>query len=154
VSAANSLVGSNISDQVSSSGVTALSNGNYLVRSGFWDGGRGAVTWASGTSGQTLDSLNIVTPQNSLLGPAANAGMGFSQPVDAPSDQAYVVGAPLDGTGRVVSGFVNPSLLTYSRGQSQTVTITPALLSRTLNAGGAVVLQASNDITINSPITV
>jgi hypothetical protein len=34
------------------------------------------------------------------------------------------------------------------------VTLTPDFLTRTLNTGTAVVLQASNDITVNSPITV
>ncbi len=38
-------------------GVTALSNGNYVVRSPYWDNGAatdaGAVTWGSGTTGCT-----------------------------------------------------------------------------------------------------
>src|SRR5207245_5530910 len=41
----------------------------------------------------------------------------------------------------------------YARGQAQAVTLTPDFLTRTLNTGTAVVLQASNDITVNSPIT-
>ena len=43
VSAANSLVGSNVGDFVGS-GITLLSNGNYVVRSSTWNGNRGAVT--------------------------------------------------------------------------------------------------------------
>ena len=39
VSAANSLVGSTANDQVGYGGVTALSNGNYVVRSPAWDNG-------------------------------------------------------------------------------------------------------------------
>jgi hypothetical protein len=49
---------------------------------------------------------------------------------------------------------VFPSLFTFPRGQAQTVTITPAFLIRTLNTGTAVVLQASNDITVDDSITV
>ena len=39
VSAANSLVGSTAGDQVGYDGVTALSNGNYVVSSPDWDNG-------------------------------------------------------------------------------------------------------------------
>jgi hypothetical protein len=45
-------------------------------------------------------------------------------------------------------------LLTYALGQAQTITITPAFLTRTLNSSTAVVLQASDDITVNDPIVV
>ncbi len=54
VSASNSLVGSTINDNVGLSGVTALTNGDYVVSSKFWDGGAvdvGAVTWGNGTTG-------------------------------------------------------------------------------------------------------
>jgi hypothetical protein len=157
VSAANSLVGSSAGDYVGiipggSSGVTALSNGNYVVASPSWNGGRGAATWASGLSGQTLDGASVITPQNSVVGLAANSNS--VSVVEDPSHQAFVTSFPYDGSGRVVSGFADPNQLTFARGQSQTVTITPALLTATLNTGGTVVLQASNDITINSPITV
>src|SRR5262249_6234924 len=53
VDASNSLVGSNTNDGVGGSssypseagGVTALGNGNYVVRSPSWNGNRGAATW-------------------------------------------------------------------------------------------------------------
>jgi autotransporter-associated beta strand protein len=154
VSAANSLIGANAGDILGSGGVTALANGNYVVDSPGWNGGRGAATWASGTSGQTLDGSRTITPQNSLVGLTAIGIGNLVTIVDDPLHQAFVVAFPRDGTGRGTSAFVDPNLLTYSRGQAQTVTITPDLLTRTLNTGTAVVLQASNDITINSPITV
>jgi len=51
VSAFNSLVGSAAGDRVGYYGVTALANGNYVVRSIYWDNGAvadaGAVTWCS-----------------------------------------------------------------------------------------------------------
>src|SRR5260370_14964605 len=145
-----SLTGSNAGDFFNSS-ITALSNGNYVVRSPFWDGNRGAATWASGTSGQTLDGSGTITPQNSLVGLAADANLGF--PLDDPLHQAFVTAFSSDGSGRVISGFADPNLLTYARGQAHIVTITPALLTRTLNNGGAGVLSASNDIPVNSPLT-
>src|SRR5450432_938050 len=55
VSAANSLVGTKTNDHVGISGVTALSNGNYVVASRLWansaTAGVGAVTWANGSTG-------------------------------------------------------------------------------------------------------
>src|SRR5262249_15521530 len=61
VSPANSLTGSNPNDYVGFS-VTPLREGNYVVRSTDWSNKRGAVTWASGASGQTLDGLSTITP--------------------------------------------------------------------------------------------
>ena len=51
ISAANSLVGSTKNDEVGGDGVTALSNGNYVVSSGVWHTFVGAVTFGSGTTG-------------------------------------------------------------------------------------------------------
>jgi hypothetical protein len=152
VSAANSLVGSSPNDRVGANGVTGLSNGNYVVISPNWNGYRGAATWASGTSGLTLDGDNTITPQNSLVGLAANSGFGGV--VDDPVNQSFLAPFSTDGGGRVVIGLVDPNQFSYDRAQGQTVTLTPAFLSATLNAGTAVVLQASNDITVNSPILV
>ena len=77
VSASNSLIGSTISDQVSKNqtilneGVTALTNGNYVVSSFNWDNGAaqdaGAVTFANGLTGIT----GVVSPSNSLVGTTA-----------------------------------------------------------------------------------
>jgi uncharacterized protein DUF5650 len=94
VSAVNSLVGSSAGDKVSGSGVTALSNGNYVVRSVNWDNGAqanaGAVTWGSGTAGVT----GAVSPANSLVGSQAGSQVG-SGSVTALSNGNYVVGSPL-----------------------------------------------------------
>jgi hypothetical protein len=71
ISASNSLVGSNPGDRVGSyfsSGVAALSNGNYVVPIPYWNGGRGAATWGSGTEGVH----GTISETNSLLG--SNAG--------------------------------------------------------------------------------
>ena len=71
VSAANSLVGSTANDDVGSGGVTALSNGNYVVASPSWDNGAvadaGAATWGSGTTGVS----GVVSAANSLVGSTA-----------------------------------------------------------------------------------
>src|SRR5207249_9471399 len=53
VSDVNSLVGTSVGDAVGALGVTALSNGNYLVSSMFWNGNSGAVTCGNGNTGIT-----------------------------------------------------------------------------------------------------
>lgn len=81
VSSANSLVGTHINDQVSSDGIVALSNGNYLVCSSLWDYSAatdaGAVTWANGQTGL----VGVVSQGNSLVGSHADDQVG-SHPYD------------------------------------------------------------------------
>jgi hypothetical protein len=76
VSPRNSLVGARPGDEVSQGGVTALSNGNYVVRSPYWDGPGlgdvGAVTWGEGTRGIT----GTVSAADSLVGSHANDQVG------------------------------------------------------------------------------
>ncbi len=78
VSAANSLVGGQAGDQVSLAGVTALSNGNYVVNSYTWANGAatqaGAVTWGNGTTGVS----GLVSAANSLVGSQTNDSVGVS----------------------------------------------------------------------------
>jgi hypothetical protein len=152
VSAANSLVGTSSGDLVANGGVTALSNGNYVVESAYLNGYRGAVTWADGTTGRTLDGQNVITMQNSLLGRADNAGL--QSVVADPIDQSFLAPFTTEAGGRVAVGLDDPHQLGYALGQAKTVTLTPDLLTRILNTGMAVVLQANNDITVNSAITV
>jgi hypothetical protein len=78
VSDANSLVGSLAEDQVGSE-VVALTNGNYVVLSPYWDDlpatDVGAATWGNGTSG----TAGLVSDSNSLVGSQTNdlVGSGF-----------------------------------------------------------------------------
>jgi len=72
VTIANSLVGSVANDLVSNSGVLALTNGHYTIRSPNWTNGSnaqaGAVTWGSGGRG----IAGFINMGNSLVG--INAG--------------------------------------------------------------------------------
>jgi hypothetical protein len=90
VSSSNSLVGSTVSDGVGGNGVTALTNGNYVVRSSNWDSGTvqnvGAVTWGNGTSGIS----GVVSSGNSLVGSTANDAVGNGD-VTALTNGNYVV---------------------------------------------------------------
>jgi len=72
----NSLVGTTPGDQVGSDGITALSNGSYIVVSTHWDNAgvvdAGAATWCSGTTGCT----GRVWETNSLVGASAGDQVG------------------------------------------------------------------------------
>src|SRR5262249_22231135 len=90
VSADNSLVGSNPDDSVCSSGITQLSNGNFVVDSPVWNGNRGALTWGSGTAGVS----GVVSETNSLVGSHPNDQVGNYFSVAALSNGNYAVLIP------------------------------------------------------------
>ena len=78
VSAGNSLVGSTSGDFVGGTGVTPLSNGNYVVGSPNWKNpvtgatSAGAATWGSGSTGVS----GPVTVANSLVGTSPSDDVG------------------------------------------------------------------------------
>ncbi len=152
----STLTGATASDRVGSNGAVVLANGNYVVRSPLWDNGAvvdaGAVTWGNGASGQTLDGSATITPQNSLIGQIASAGLGTLN--EDTTNQTVLAPFANETGGRIAAGFTDPNLLTFARGQAQTITVTLAFLARTLNTGTAVILQASNDLTLADPLTV
>ena len=96
VSAANSLVG-NAGDGVSGSpdgggGVTALTNGNYVVNSPHWKNAGadvGAVTWGNGATG----IVGLVSAANSLVGSTDGDSIGRGGLV-ALTNGNYVVCSP------------------------------------------------------------
>jgi hypothetical protein len=80
VSGTNSLIGTTAGDQVGSSGVNALTSGNYVVRSSQWDdnvsvvANVGAATFCSGTTG----CAGTISSSNSLVGSLNGDGVGGS----------------------------------------------------------------------------
>src|SRR5262249_15380334 len=89
VNAFNSLVGTNPGDTVGggfASGVTALSNGHYVVGSPAWNGNRGAATWGSGKA----SVIGSVSASNSLVGSNPDDRVG-AHGVTALSNSNYVV---------------------------------------------------------------
>jgi hypothetical protein len=117
VSAANSLVGSAAGDQVGSSGVAALTNGNYVVKSGLWDNGAvqdvGAVTFGLGASGV----VGPVSSSNSLIGSAASdqvgSGLGFTGVLPLLNGSYIVLSPKWDNGAAPDAGAV-----TFGRGSS------------------------------------
>ncbi|WP_417389125.1 hypothetical protein [Gimesia sp.] len=98
VSTANSLVGAKRDDNVGSNGVTALTNGNYVVSSPGWDNdtitNAGAVTFGDGATGNS----GLISSTNSLVGSTAGDQLGYSDynhsAVTALSNGNYVVANP------------------------------------------------------------
>ncbi|HNG92595.1 MAG TPA: hypothetical protein PLB32_07355, partial [Acidobacteriota bacterium] len=159
VSPANSVVGSTTNDQIGFGSIIALSNGNYVIQGPGWDNGStvnaGAAIWVNGSTGQTLNGLNTISAQNSIIGSVPNAAGSFFGFFEDTVNDSFLVSFSNDPpSGRITVGVPNPNQLTYNRGQASTMTITADFLKRTLDAGTDVVLQANNDITINSPLSI
>jgi hypothetical protein len=122
VSLENSLVGKKTGDQVGyrSGGVTALSNGNYVVRSPYWDNGDtmnvGAVTWGDGTIGVS----GVVSSTNSLVGSTASDTVG-NEDIVALSNGNYVVRSPYwDNAAAEVAVATNAGAVTWGDGMNGT----------------------------------
>jgi hypothetical protein len=92
VSVSDSLTGSTNGDQVGSGGVTALSNGNYVVSSPLWQNSGavvGAVTLGHGCGG----TMGTVTTANSFVGSTNGDDVG-SGGIIALTSGNYVVSSP------------------------------------------------------------
>jgi hypothetical protein len=152
VSDANSIVG--IPGDSTGRGLAELGDGNFLVVTVNFLGGRDAVTWVNGSTGKTLDGRGFITAQNSVFGSNVGGDLQFLSIVVDRIHGSFLLAFGQDGGGHLRVGFVGPNQLTYALAQAQTITITPDFLTQTLNTGTAVLLQASNDITIEDPIHV
>ena len=118
VSASNSLVGSAAFENVSSRGITALTNGNYVVSSPFWGKGatgwgKGAATWGSGTTGVS----GVISVNNSLVG-APHGDMVSSDGITALTNGNYVVGSQhwYSGSGSGSAGGSRAGAATWGSG--------------------------------------
>jgi hypothetical protein len=148
VSSANSLVGSTAGDNVgrAASLVTALANGNYVVRIPLWDNGAavnvGAATWGSGTSGVT----GVISSANSLIGTTANDQVGFG--VTALSNGNFVLASFFWDNGALV----NAGAATWSTGATGNGVVSTAnsLVGTSANTNLFVVEDVVNHVFIAS----
>jgi hypothetical protein len=108
-----SLLGTQSGDEVGSGGVTALTNGNFVVASPLWNNKEGAVTWLTGSFGFTNDQSSTIDGQNSLLGSAAGDELG-SNAITALNNGNYAVGDPT----LTVGGKVNAGAVYLMNGQT------------------------------------
>jgi hypothetical protein len=131
VSSSNSLVGSTANDLVGLGGITALSNGNYVVNIYSWDNGAitnaGAVTWGNGSTGIT----GAVSSNNSLVGSAANDQVGYGG-VTALSNNNYVVNTPYWDNGAIT----NAGAISFGDGASGTTGVVTGCNSVVGNISG------------------
>jgi filamentous hemagglutinin family protein len=152
VSAANSLVGSTLNDNVGGNGVTALTNGNYIVRSQNWDNGgdvnAGAATLCAGTGG----CIGAVTSHNSIIGPQGAAGLNTFV-ADAVNGRTIVRFTTAQRIYSVSNDFLTPSAYNFAYTPTGDVNLHPSFITAVLNAGTNVTLQANNDITVTDAVT-
>ena len=110
VSTANSLVGSKTGDGVGYGEVTALSNGNFVVRSPAWANGAatdaGAVTWGNGTTGVT----GTVSTMNSIFGSQTGDQVGSGYVTALPNGN-YLVNSPNWANGAIAKAGAVTALL-------------------------------------------
>ncbi len=87
-----SIVGSHANDRISDGGITALTNGNYVISSPYWDNGGaadvGAVTLATGSA----PTSGVITSTNSLFG--VSTGDFIGQRVVSLTNDNYVISNP------------------------------------------------------------
>ena len=153
ISASNSLIGSNTGDNISDNFATALSNGNYIVRSSQWKNGTiagaGAVTYGDGTAAITgfINSCNSITGsvagQGSTLGPVYNPVYGYLL-VSKSAENVYVIYRPA-GHGTAANGdqataSVGSSATTF--GATNCTTIATVRPSGTSPVSGSVTAKA------------
>lgn len=121
VSAANSIIGSTMNDEIGRYPAIPLKNGSYVVRSPQWDNGAaedaGAVTWCQGNG----PTAGIVGPAISLVGSKTDDEVGFVDDIrgsiTALANGNYVVWSPFWDNGAVL----NAGAVTWGSGTGGTV---------------------------------
>ena len=148
VSASNSLVGTTTGDQVGYSGVTVLSNGNYVVASGYWNNGItdsafGAVTWGNGASG----TVGAISAANSLVGTTLGDYVGESGVV-ALGNGNYVVRSPFWNNGTANAAYGAATWGNGASGTTGAVSAANSLVGTTvgdkIGIGGVAALSNGN----------
>ncbi len=145
----NSLYGSTNSDRVAF-GVTALTNGNYVVASPYFDAligtDGGAATWANGTTG----TIGPVTVSNSLISLQIGAQVGTQ--VVALSNGNYVVSSPLWDNGASADAGA-ATLLPGTSVSLKTVDATTSLVGSSPNdkVGFSVTALTNGNYTVQTP---
>ncbi|MBN8827984.1 MAG: filamentous hemagglutinin N-terminal domain-containing protein [Sphingobacteriia bacterium] len=117
VSTTNSLYGTTSNDRVGQTGITALTNGNYVVRSADWSGGGislGAATWINGSNGRTVNGNTgeAIDNTNSLVGQVNYDQVGVDG-VYALTNGNYIVASSIWDAG---SGISNRGAVTWGDG--------------------------------------
>ncbi len=162
VGAGNSLVGGNPGDQVGSSISTIYNYNNgayfydYIVNSPNWNGGFGALTLGSGTTGAS----GLVSTNNSIVGMQSGDLSGWNYQTLSTGRYLFKLPDWADAAGRLLvwsSGAGGgSSSWGYGDDPGGDVTISSAQIALIASTGTDVLLQAHNDITLaeNSDIVI
>jgi hypothetical protein len=145
----STLTGSHADDNIGSGGVTALSDGNFVVSSPDWTNGAGAVTWGSGTTGVS----GTVSATNSLVGSTTNDSVGGSGGVTALTNGNYVVSSP-NWTNGTAAGAGAVTWGSATTGVSGAVGATNSLVGSTANdfvGGGGVTALSNGNYVVSTP---
>lgn len=151
VTASNSIIGDSTWDRVSSAGVKALANGNYVVLSPYWWNGRtyaaGAATWGNGSTGTAV----IVSPANSLVGstPSDGAGSGAT----ALTNGNYIVLSPNWDNGLLTADAGAATWCNGSTGRVGTVSVANSLIGgwNSNNVGTYATALTNGNYVVGSP---
>ena len=154
ISASNSVVGSTASDQVGSGGVTALSNGNYVVSSPLWNNGAtadvGAVTWATGSA---LTGATVAT-SNSWVGSTASDQVGSGGVTALTGSDNFVIASPLwDNSATTNVGAT--TRLTGAATSNGTISTSNSLYGDSSNdqvGSGGITSLANGNYLVSSPL--
>ncbi len=98
-----------------------------------------------------MDGTSTIDAVNSLIG--LGSGYLLQQVVGLPGGTSFLASFSGNG-GSVIAVQLSASAETYATAATQNLTLSPSFIEATLDTGTAVVLQASNDLTVNSPIVV
>jgi hypothetical protein len=123
-------------------GVKALTNGNYVVISPYWDNGgitdAGAITWGDGTNG----TIGVVAADDSLVGGTVDDRLGgdrWNGTVTILTNGNYVVSAPQWDNGSVVDA----GAVTWGNGAGGT--------AGPVSASNSLVGSATGDMGVDGP---
>lgn len=133
VSGSNSLVGTTTNDSIGNN--VALTNGNYVVFSSYWNNGAatfaGAATWGNGSTG----TIGVVSAANSLVGSQANDAVGsFVYPL---ANGNYVVSSRNWHNGAAA----NAGAVTWASGSASTSAVVSSANSLVGSTAGDMVGQ-------------
>jgi len=172
MSAANTVFGLVANDYVQ--GVEALDNGDWAIRASSWDNGAtanvGMVAIMAGSGANLgkikLDGSLAISSSNSYMGERADDQVGtWDGGIRAISNGRVLIGshqydsATISNVGRLsIYGLqtvvTDPNTMTYGTIPTDDKSLRSSMLTDVLNTGASVTMQANNDITINSAITV
>ncbi len=155
VSAANSLVGGSLLDNIGITGVTVLSDGDYVVRSSNWDkpspatANVGVVTFCSGTTGCT----GLVTETNSLIGGSTTDQVGSGGIVVLPNGNYAVRSPNWDNPAPLVSNVGAVTFCNSTTGCTGSVSDSNSLIGSATNdqiSSNGVTVLSDGDFVVRS----